>query len=82
MHPTGSYHLAELMATLTEKDIVISRISQGITDAVNSLNGLCSTLNKDCAQPVPLELRQTIENTCLRLKRYLLFQEGERTLLV
>ena len=70
----------ELMAALNEREIVIRRISQGITDAVSTLSGLSLTLIQERTPPVPLDFGQKIEKTCQRLKRYLLFGEGERAL--
>lgn len=69
----------ELVTALNEKEIVICRISQCITETVNTLSGLSATLKKDsAAQSVTWEFGQKIDKTCQRLKRYLLFGEGDR----
>ena len=67
----------ELLTAIKERDLVIGRVAEGVSETINTIKGLCLTGGKEVSDPVACSYMERIDKTTCGLAACLhpLFQE-------
>lgn len=61
----------ELLAILNERDLMLERLSRGITETINTITGLCLTGREEVLEPVSQSYLRRIDRSSRRLSDFL-----------